>query len=213
MVLKCPVPVIPFAVNIQREECESCSAMARTVITGVGQRFQYCYMNSGKTLLKFAIANQFAFKYKKDMTSHPCDCDKCKSNGARGEFMHQGNKKFGWQVLHGVVKRLPRSKLPRLIHEAYVSYHSSVKRSMETTGSLATFTTKEELEVFIDLLCAVPFLLIVWLMNQGCRPLFPLIGNIFEVKKYQGNLLVATAADGNDSAFPVSFCCSGTQKS
>lgn len=68
-------------------------------------------------------------------------------------------------------------------------------------GSLATFTTKED-STFHRLF--VSFHASISGFQQGCRPLL-FLDSAPVYSKYQGVLLAATAADGDDGVFPVAF--------
>ncbi|GMJ11148.1 MUSTANG 7 [Hibiscus trionum] len=86
--------------------------------------------------------------------------------------------------------------------DAYSQLPSLCDRIMETNpGSLATFTTKEDSSfhrLFISFHASLSGFV------EGCRPLL-FLDSIPLKSKYQGMLLTATAADGDDSVFPVAF--------
>ncbi|KAL4324050.1 hypothetical protein GQ457_11G016160 [Hibiscus cannabinus] len=86
--------------------------------------------------------------------------------------------------------------------DAYSQLPSLCEKIMETNpGSLATFTTKEDSSfhrLFISFHASLSGFV------QGCRPLL-FLDSIPLKSKYQGMLLTATAADGDDGVFPVAF--------
>nr|GMD12044.1 uncharacterized protein LOC109165518 [Ipomoea batatas] len=258
-----PVPV-SFAVNYNEKNAKAAQQWQNS-ITGVGQRFNTVH-EFRETLRKFAIANQFAFKYKKN-DSHRVTV-KCKADGCpwrihasrlsttqlicikkmnpthtcEGAVVTTGyqatrswvasivkeklrvfpnykpkdivndiKQEYGIQLNYFQAwrgKEIAKEQLQGSYKEAYSQLPLFCEKIMETNpGSLATFTTKED-SSFHRLF--VSFHASLYGFEQGCRPLLFLDG-IFLKSKYQGNLLVATAADGNDSAFPVAFAVVDTE--
>ncbi|CAA3009089.1 family transposase isoform 2 [Olea europaea subsp. europaea] len=105
-------------------------------------------------------------------------------------------------------KEIAKEQLQGSYKEAYSKLPLFCEKIMETNpGSLATFTTKED-SSFHRLF--VSFHASLYGFEQGCRPLLFLDG-IFLKSKYQGTLLVATAADGNDGVFPIAFAVVDTE--
>lgn len=258
-----PLP-ISYAVNYN-EKNVSAAQQWQNSITGVGQRFNTVH-EFRETLRKFAIANQFAFKYKKN-DSHRVTV-KCKADGCQwrihasrlsttqlicikkmnpthtceGSVVTTGyqatrswvasivkeklrvfpnykpkdivndiKEEYGIQLNYFQAwrgKEIAKEQLQGSYKEAYSQLPIFCEKVMESNpGSLATFTTKED-SSFHRLF--VSFHASLFGFEQGCRPLLFLDG-IFLKSKYQGNLLVATAADGNDGAFPVAFAVVDTE--
>lgn len=231
----------------------------QNTITGVGQRFSGVH-EFRETLRKYAIAHQFAFRYKKN-DSHrvtvKCKAEDCpwrihasrlsttqlicikKMNpvhtceGAVATTGHQATRSWVASIIKEKLKVFPNYKPKDIVNdikqeygiqlnyfqawrgkeiakeqlqgsykEAYSQLPFFCERIMETNpGSLANFTTKEDSSfhrLFVSFhasLCG---------FQQGCRPLLFL--DALPLKsKYQGTLLAATAADGDDGVFPVAF--------
>ncbi|KAI4342894.1 hypothetical protein MLD38_027459 [Melastoma candidum] len=231
----------------------------QNVITGEGQRFN-SVTDFREALRKYAIANQFAFKYKKN-DSHrvtvKCKAEGCpwrihasrlsttqlicikKMNpnhtceGASVSSGHQATRNWVASMIKEKLKVSPDYKPKDIVtdlkreygihlnyfqawrgkeiakeqiqgsyKEAYSQLPHYCARIMETNpGSLATFTTKED-SSFHRLFVA--FHATLFGFQQGCRPLIFLNGLPIK-SKYQGTLLTATAADGQDCPFPVAF--------
>ncbi|KAG8479322.1 hypothetical protein CXB51_029731 [Gossypium anomalum] len=231
----------------------------QNTITGVGQRFTGV-QEFRETLRKYAIAHQFAFRYKKN-DSHrvtvKCRAEGCpwrihasrlsttqlicikKMNpthtceGAALTTGHQATRswvasiikerlkvfptykpkdivqdikqEFGIQLNYFQAwrgKEIAREQLQGSYKDAYSQLPLFCERIMETNpGSRATFSTKED-SSFHRLFIAFHASLSGFL--QGCRPLL-FLDSIPLNSKYQGTLLAATAADGNDDVFPVAF--------
>ncbi|KAK5786589.1 uncharacterized protein LOC108479164 [Gossypium arboreum] len=231
----------------------------QNTITGVGQRFTGV-QEFRETLRKYAIAHQFAFRYKKN-DSHrvtvKCRAEGCpwrihasrlsttqlicikKMNpthtceGAALTTGHQATRswvasiikerlkvfptykpkdivqdikqEFGIQLNYFQAwrgKEIAREQLQGSYKDAYSQLPLFCERIMETNpGSCATFSTKED-SSFHRLFIAFHASLSGFL--QGCRPLL-FLDSIPLNSKYQGTLLAATAADGNDDVFPVAF--------
>lgn len=113
------------------------------------------------------------------------------------EYGIQLNYSQAWRA-----KEIAREQLQGSYKEAYTQLPSFCEKIKETNpGSVATFTTKEDSSfhrLFVSFhACIVGF-------QQGCRPLIFLDSTPLN-SKYQGVLLSATAADGNDGIFPVAF--------
>ncbi|KAL3515865.1 hypothetical protein ACH5RR_022767 [Cinchona calisaya] len=228
-------------------------------ITGVGQRFNSVH-EFRETLRKYAIANQFAFKYKKN-DSHRVTV-KCKEDGCpwrihasrlsttqlicikkmnpthtcEGAILKNGHRATrSWiaSIIKEKLKAFPDYKPKDIVQdikqdygielkyfqawrgkeiakeqiqgsykEAYRQLPNFCEKIMETNpGSLATFTTKENSSFHRFF---VAFHASLYGFQHGCRPLL-FLDSLFLHSKYQGTLLAATAADGNDGVFPVAF--------
>ncbi|XP_058214352.1 uncharacterized protein LOC131325892 [Rhododendron vialii] len=99
-------------------------------------------------------------------------------------------------------KEIAKERLQGSYKKAYKQLPSYCERIMETNpGSFATFTTKED-SSFHRLF--VSFHASLYGFEHGCRPLLFLDSTPLK-SKYQGTLLAATAADGDDGFFPVAF--------
>ncbi|GAB2246365.1 hypothetical protein Droror1_Dr00001858 [Drosera rotundifolia] len=228
-------------------------------ITGVGQRFE-SVTEFRESLRKYAIAHQFAFKYKKN-DSHrvtvKCKAEGCpwrihasrlsttqlicikKMNpthtceGAAVTSGYQATRSWVASIIKEKLKVLPNYKPKDIVNdikeeygiqlnyfqawrgkeiakeqlqgsykEAYGQLPIFCDKIMESNpGSLATFTTKDD-SSFHRLF--VSFYALLYGFEQGCRPLL-FLDSIAVKSKYQGTLLAATAADGDDAAFPVAF--------
>ena len=231
----------------------------QNTITGVGQRFNSVH-EFRESLRKYAIAHQFAFRYKKN-DSHrvtvKCKAEGCpwrihasrlsttqlicikKMNpthtceGAVATTGHQATRSWVASIIKEKLKVFPNYKPKDIVNdikqeygiqlnyfqawrgkeiakeqlqgsykEAYNQLPFFCERIMETNpGSLATFTTKED-SSFHRLF--VSFHASLYGFQQGCRPLL-FLDSIPLKSKYQGTLLAATAADGDDGVFPVTF--------
>ncbi|KAL3538350.1 hypothetical protein ACH5RR_001716 [Cinchona calisaya] len=228
-------------------------------ITGVGQRFNSVH-EFREALRTYAIAHQFAFKYKKN-DSHRVTV-KCKEEGCpwrihasrlsttqlicikkmnpthtcAGAVLRTGNQAtrswvasiikeklkadpnykpkdivndikqdYGIQLNYFQAwrgKEIAKEQIQGSYKEAYRQLPYFCEKIMETNpGSLTTFTTKED-SSFHRLFIA--FHASLYGFELGCRPLL-FLDSIFLRSKYQGTLLAATAADGNDSVFPIAF--------
>lgn len=228
-------------------------------ITGVGQRFNSVH-EFREALRKYAIAHQFAYKYKKN-DSHRVTV-KCKAEGCpwrihasrlsttplicikkmnpshtcEGSVLatgYQATRSWVASIIKEKLKVFPNYKPKDIVNdikqeygvqlnyfqawrgkeiakeqlqgsykEAYSQLPLFCEKIMETNpGSLATFTTKED-SSFHRLF--VSFHACLYGFEQGCRPLL-FLDSIFLKSKYQGSLLAATAADGDDGFFPVAF--------
>ncbi|CAK9168422.1 unnamed protein product [Ilex paraguariensis] len=234
-------------------------------ITGVGQRFNSVH-EFREALRKYAIAHQFAFRYKKN-DSHrvtvKCKADGCpwrihasrlsttqlicikKMNpahtceGAVVTTGHQATRSWVAGIIKDKLKVFPNYKPKDIVNdikqeygiqlnyfqawrgkeiakeqlqgsykEAYSQLPVFCEKIMETNpGSLSTFTTKDDCS-FHRLF--VSFHASLYGFQQGCRPLLFLDGIPLK-SKYQGILLTATAADGDDGVFPVAFAVVDTE--
>ncbi|CAL5402006.1 unnamed protein product [Camellia sinensis] len=228
-------------------------------ITGVGQRFNSVH-EFRETLRKYAIANQFAFKYKKN-DSHrvtvKCKAEGCpwrihasrlsttqlicikKMNathtceGAAVTTGYQATRSWVASIIKEKLKVHPNYKPKDIVNdikqeygiqlnyfqawrgkeiakeqlqgsykEAYNQLPFFCEKMMETNpGSVATFATNND-SSFHRLF--VSFHASLYGFQQGCRPLLFLDSTPLK-SKYQGTLLAATAADGDDGVFPVAF--------
>ncbi|KMT14129.1 hypothetical protein BVRB_4g079510 [Beta vulgaris subsp. vulgaris] len=228
-------------------------------ITGVGQRFN-SVTDFREALRKYAIANQFAFRYKKN-DSHRVTV-KCKAEGcpwrihasrlsttqlicikkmnpahtceggihATGyqatrswvagiikeklkvfpnykpkDIVNDIKQEYGIQLNYFQAwrgKEIAKEQLQGSYKEAYKQLPNFCEKIMESNpGSFATFTTKDD-SSFHRLF--VSFHASLYGFQQGCRPLF-FLDSVSLKSKYQGTLLAANAADGDDGVFPVAF--------
>ncbi|KAE8667848.1 isopenicillin N epimerase-like isoform 2 [Hibiscus syriacus] len=190
----------------------------QNTITGVGQRFTGV-QEFRETIRKYAIAHQFAFRYYKNDSNRVTV--KCKVEGCpwrihasrlsttqlykpkdivtdiKEEFGIQLNYTQAWRG-----KEIAREQLQGSYKVAYSQLPLFCERIMETNpGSLATYSTKED-SSFHRLFIAFHACLCGFV--EGCRPLL-FLDSIPLNSKYQGTLLAATAADGDDGVFPVAF--------
>ncbi|KAL6343984.1 hypothetical protein AAG906_027757 [Vitis piasezkii] len=113
------------------------------------------------------------------------------------EYGIQLNYSQAWRA-----KEIAREQLQGSYKEAYSQLPFFCEKIKETNpGSFATFETKEDSSfhrLFISFHAAISG------FQQGCRPLLFLDTTPLN-SKYQGMLLTATAADGDDGVFPVAF--------
>ena len=113
------------------------------------------------------------------------------------EYGIQLNYSQAWRA-----KEIAREQLQGSYKEAYTQLPFFCEKIKETNpGSFATFTTKEDSSfhrLFISFHASISG------FQQGCRPLLFLDKTSLN-SKYQGELLAATAVDGNDGIFPVAF--------
>ncbi|WCJ26844.1 MuDR family transposase [Euphorbia peplus] len=231
----------------------------QNAITGVGQRFSSVH-EFRESLRKYAIAHQFAFRYKKN-DSHRVTV-KCKAEGCpwrihasrlsttqlicikkmnsthtcEGSAVTTGHQatrswvagiikeklkinpsykpkdivndikhEYGIQLNYFQAwrgKEIAKEQLQGSYKEAYNQLPLFCEKIAETNpGSFATFTTKED-SSFHRLF--VSFHASLYGFLQGCRPLL-FLDSIPLKSKYQGTLLAATSADGDDGVFPVAF--------
>ncbi|XP_057469180.1 uncharacterized protein LOC130758332 isoform X2 [Actinidia eriantha] len=228
-------------------------------ITGVGQRFN-SVNEFREALHKYAIAHQFAFKFKKNDCSRvtaECRAEGCpwmiharrlsttqlvcirKMNATHtceGTTMTTGpqassnliasiikekvklhpnyrptdirndlKQEYGIKLSYHVAwagKEMAKEQLHGSCKAAYNQLPFLCEKIMETNpGSLATFSTKED-SSFHRLF--VSFHASLYGFKHGCRPLLFLDSSPLK-SKYQGTLLAATAADGDDAVFPIAF--------
>ncbi|KAG9143395.1 hypothetical protein Leryth_017785 [Lithospermum erythrorhizon] len=119
------------------------------------------------------------------------------ANDIKREYGIQMNYSQAWRA-----KEIAREQLQGSYKEAYNQLPLFCQKIVETNpGSLATFSTKED-SSFHRLF--VSFNASILGFQLGCRPLIFLDSTLL-YSKYQGTLLAAIAADGNDDAFPVAF--------
>ncbi|XP_042988044.1 uncharacterized protein LOC122315859 [Carya illinoinensis] len=256
-----PTEISPiFSIVVSNEEKHAKGAQQwQNTITGVGQRFSSVH-EFRESLRKYAIAHQFAFRYKKN-DSHrvtvKCKAEGCpwrihasrlsttqlicikKMNavhtceGAVATTGHQATRSWVASIIKERLKVYPNYKPKDIVNdikqeygiqlnyfqawrgkeiakeqlqgsykEAYNQLPFFCEKIMETNpGSLANFTTKED-SSFHRLF--VSFHASLYGFQQGCRPLL-FLDSISLKSKYQGTLLAATAADGDDGVFPVAF--------
>ncbi|WVZ12601.1 hypothetical protein V8G54_017131 [Vigna mungo] len=119
------------------------------------------------------------------------------------EYGIQLNYSQAWRA-----KEIAREQLQGSYKEAYTQLPFFCEKIKETNpGSFATFTTKED-SSFHRLFVA--FHASISGFQLGCRPLIFLDRTPLN-SKYQGELLAATAVDGNDGIFPVAFAVVDTE--
>ncbi|CAI9111734.1 OLC1v1012029C1 [Oldenlandia corymbosa var. corymbosa] len=112
------------------------------------------------------------------------------------EYGIQLNYSQAWRA-----KEIAREQLQGSFKEAYCQLPYFCEKIIETNpGSIATFSTKED-STFHRMFVAFHASLSGF---KACRPLIFLDCTLL-YSKYQGTLLGATAADGNDGVFPVAF--------
>nr|XP_043608881.1 uncharacterized protein LOC122580681 [Erigeron canadensis] len=113
------------------------------------------------------------------------------------EYGVQLNYSQAWRA-----KGIAKEQLQGSYKESYSLLPLFCNKIMETNpGSLATFATKEDSSfhrVFVSFHASISGFL------NGCRPLI-FLDDIPLDSKYQGTLLMATAADGDDGVFPLAF--------
>ena len=113
------------------------------------------------------------------------------------EYGIQLNYSQAWRA-----KEIAREQLQGSYKEAYSQLPFFCEKIKETNpGSFATFETKEDSSfhrLFISFHATISG------FQQGCRALLFLDSTPLN-SKYQGMLLTATAADGDDGVFPVAF--------
>ncbi|XP_024994973.1 uncharacterized protein LOC112528230 isoform X2 [Cynara cardunculus var. scolymus] len=113
------------------------------------------------------------------------------------EYGVQLNYSQAWRA-----KGIAKEQLQGSYKEAYSQLPFFCEKIMETNpGSLATFATKEDSSFhrfFVSFHASISG------FQQGCRPLL-FLDDIPLDAKYQGTLLIATAADGDDGVFPLAF--------
>ncbi|XP_058000584.1 uncharacterized protein LOC110632612 [Hevea brasiliensis] len=251
-------PILPLVGSTDDRHGKGAQQWQNT-ITGVGQRFTSVH-EFRESLRKYAIAHQFAFRYKKN-DSHRVTV-KCKAEGCpwrihasrlsttqlicikkmnpthtcEGSVVttgHQATRSWVASIIKEKLKVFPNYKPKDIVNdikqeygiqlnyfqawrgkeiakeqlqgsykEAYNQLPLFCEKITETNpGSLATFTTKED-SSFQRLF--VSFHASLYGFLQGCRPLL-FLDSIPLKSKYQGTLLAATAADGDDGVFPVAF--------
>ncbi|XP_057724376.1 uncharacterized protein LOC130940287 isoform X1 [Arachis stenosperma] len=113
------------------------------------------------------------------------------------EYGIQLNYSQAWRA-----KEIAREQLQGSYKEAYTQLPLFCEKIKESNpGSFAAFTTKEDSSfhrLFVSFHASISG------FQQGCRPLLFLDQTPLN-SKYQGELLAATAVDGNDAIFPVAF--------
>ncbi|KAK4256526.1 hypothetical protein QN277_006237 [Acacia crassicarpa] len=99
-------------------------------------------------------------------------------------------------------KEIAKELLKGSYKQSYTQLPSFCENIKETNpGSFATLTTKEDSSfhrLFVSFHASISG------FQQGCRPLLFLASSFLNTK-YQGELLTAMAADGDDRVFPVAF--------
>lgn len=113
------------------------------------------------------------------------------------EYGVQLNYSQAWRA-----KGIAKEQLQGSYKDAYSQLPYFCQKIMETNpGSLATFDTKPDSSFHRSF---VSFHASISGFQSGCRPLI-FLDDIPLDAKYQGTLLIATAADGDDGVFPLSF--------
>lgn len=251
-------PMLPLS-SSSEEKLAKASQQWQNNITGVGQRFN-SVTEFREALRKYALANQFAFRYKKN-DSHrvtvKCKAEGCpwrihasrlsttqlicikKMNpthtceGAVHTSGYQATRSWVAGIIKEKLKLFPSYKPKDIVNdikqeygiqlnyfqawrgkeiakeqlqgsykEAYSQLPIFCEKIMASNpGSLATFATKDD-SSFHRLF--VSFHASLYGFQQGCRPLL-FLDSIAVKSKYQGTLLAANGADGNDGVFPVAF--------
>ncbi|KAK6913601.1 MULE transposase domain [Dillenia turbinata] len=134
---------------------------------------------------------------KEKMKASPNYKPKDIADDIRREYGIQLNYSQAWRA-----KEIAKEQLQGSYKEAYNQLPYFCEKIVETNpGSFATFITKDD-SSFHRLFVAFHASIIGF--QQGCRPLIFLDSTPLN-SKYQGTLLVATAADGDDGVFPVAF--------
>lgn len=114
------------------------------------------------------------------------------------EFGIQLNYSQAWRA-----KEIAKEQLQGSYKEAYTQLPLLCNKIRETNpGSVATISTKEKDSSFHRLF--ISFHACIAGFQRGCRPLIFLDSSSLN-SKYQGELLAAISADGDDGAFPVAF--------
>lgn len=252
-------PLLPLSSSNGERNVMRAAQQWQNTITGVGQRFTSVH-EFREALRKYAIAHQFAFRYKKN-DSHRVTV-KCKAEGCpwrihasrlsttqlicikkmtvthtcEGSTVttgHQATRSWVASIIKEKLKVCPNYKPKDIVNDIKEEYgiqlnyfqawrgkeiakeqlQGSFKESynqlpyfcekiMETNpGSFATFSTKDD-SSFHRLF--VSFQASLYGFQHGCRPLL-FLDSIPLKSKYQGTLLAATGADGDDGVFPVAF--------
>ncbi|KAK6160928.1 hypothetical protein DH2020_004309 [Rehmannia glutinosa] len=204
------------------------------IITGVDQRFN-TFAEFREALHKYSIAHGFTYKYKKNdshRVTAKCKTEgsylrrgrkKAGYRATRGwigsiikeklkvspnykpkDIASDIKRDYGIQLNYTQAwraKEIAREQLQGSYKEAYSQLPFFCEKIMETNpGSLATFSTKEDSSFrrfFVSFHASISGF-------HQCRPLL-FLDSILLYSKYQGTLLAATAADGNDDFFPVAF--------
>lgn len=113
------------------------------------------------------------------------------------EYGIQLNYSQAWRA-----KEIAREQLQGSYKDSYTLLPFFCEKIKETNpGSVVTFTTKEDSSfhrLFVSFHASISG------FQQGCRPLLFLDTTPLN-SKYQGTLLTATSADGDDGIFPVAF--------
>lgn len=134
---------------------------------------------------------------KEKLKSSPNYKPKDIADDIKREYGIQLNYSQAWRA-----KEIAREQLQGSYKEAYTQLPFFCEKIKETNpGSFATFTTKEDSSfhrLFVSFHASISG------FQQGCRPLLFLDSTPLN-SKYQGDLLTATGADGNDGTFPVAF--------
>ncbi|KAK2646065.1 hypothetical protein Ddye_021260 [Dipteronia dyeriana] len=134
---------------------------------------------------------------KEKLKSSPNYKPKDIADDIKREYGIQLNYSQAWRA-----KEIAREQLQGSYKEAYTLLPYFCEKIKETNpGSVVTFTTKDDSSfhrLFVSFHASISG------FQQGCRPLLFLDSTPLN-SKYQGTLLAATAADGDDGIFPVGF--------
>ncbi|KAF8387629.1 hypothetical protein HHK36_026282 [Tetracentron sinense] len=121
------------------------------------------------------------------------------------EIINEIRRDFGIELSYSHAYRgmeAAREELHGLYKEAYNRLPWLCEKMVETNpGSVATLITRDDLS-FHRLFVAFHGSLFGF--QNGCRPLL-FLDTVTLKSRYQGELLAATAVDGNDGIFPVAF--------
>lgn len=134
---------------------------------------------------------------KEKLKASPSYKPKDIADDIKREYGIQLNYSQAWRA-----KEIAREQLQGSYKDAYTQLPYFCEKIKETNpGSFATFTTKEDSSfhrLFVSFYASISG------FHKGCRPLLFLDSSPLNLK-YQGELLAATAMDGNDNVFPVAF--------
>ncbi|KAL0388946.1 UNVERIFIED_CONTAM: hypothetical protein Sradi_2776400 [Sesamum radiatum] len=211
-----PLGACPFS---NEEKHRRAAIQWRNIITGVDQRFN-TFAEFREALHKYSIAHGFTYKYKKN-DSHRVTA-KCKIEGCpwriyasrlattqlicikkmNPEHTCEGaTVKAGYRATRGWIGSIIKEKLKVSPNYKPKDIASDIKRDYGiqlnyTQAWRAKEIAREQLQ---DLIKRRTHSYLF-----SCRPLLFLDSTLL-YSKYQGTLLAATAADGNDDFFPVAF--------
>ncbi|KAK4405418.1 hypothetical protein Sango_0548300 [Sesamum angolense] len=209
-----PLGACPFS---NEEKHRRAAIQWENIITGVDQRFN-TFAEFREALHKYSIAHGFTYKYKKN-DSHRVTA-KCKIEGCpwriyasrlattqlicikkmNPEHTCEGaTVKAGYRATRGWIGSIIKEKLKVSPNYKPKDIASDIKRDYGIQLNYTQAWRAKEI--------AREQLLIKRRTHSylfSCRPLLFLDSTLL-YSKYQGTLLAATAADGNDDFFPVAF--------